>query len=151
MKATPKTARNGITQWISVDPLNFATLNWAKHVIEHRLAADATNSTVVRRALQLYRFHLEQLVSPTAPPHDLDSERRQLVAANRGSLQAPSKALMDALPTGDDGCHSIPTLTQLLARPDDTAMDFIKRDLAKWAAADAQAKKDHDTQDGPKS
>lgn len=108
---SPRTAQQGRPAWVSLDPISITRLDYAKHIITVELAASATNSTVVRRALAVYQLHLEDLARPLTPKRYLDTERRALIAANRGDKRSISANTLAALPSS----QPVPTLASLLA------------------------------------
>lgn len=113
MQRNYKTAQRGRPAWVSLCPLSITRIDYAKHFIGAELAASASSSTVVRRALELYQFHLEELASPIASKQDLDNERLALLRANRGDTRSVSAAQLAALP----GNQPVPSLASLLAPP----------------------------------
>lgn len=113
MQRNYKTAQRGRPAWMSLCPLSLTRVHWAKHFIGVELAASASSSTVVRRALELYQAHLEALAAPAASRLDLDNERLALLRANRGDMRSVSATQLAALP----GNEPVPSLASLIAPP----------------------------------
>jgi hypothetical protein len=123
----PRTAQRGKSYWFSVDPMTVSRLDWAKHVAKH-LGADASNSTVARRALEIYQAHLEHLLSPKVNPEQIDLERLRIIAANRGNTKSIPAELLSALPV-----RKLTDIARehLASKP--SVIDTLRTDLENWS------------------
>lgn len=123
----PKTARRGTPQWLSLDPMSRVRLDYLKHVAHHSFDAEATNSTIVRRALAVYLEHVESVM-----PFEGRGkwERLELIAANRGDTFTIPEPLIKAVPVRflsaikKEYAKVMPSATDAL----DRALDQIERD-----------------------
>jgi hypothetical protein len=85
-------------------------IEYVKRCLHLHAGTVATTSTIIRRALELYGGHVEDLTGSLALRRDLDMERRSVLRAARGDTKsAPAEAIAamnDRLPA--------PTLHNLL-------------------------------------
>jgi hypothetical protein len=123
----PRTAQQGATYYFSADRMTLARLDWMKHAAKFLLGADASNSTVVRRALEHYQGHFEGLISPRTSPEQIDLERLRLIAANRGNTKSIPAELLSALPV-----RKLTDIARehLASKP--RVIDTLRTDLDRW-------------------
>lgn len=90
-------ARQGIPRWFQADAASITRLAYCKQFAKNHLQASASNSTIIRRALQMYANHLEKLLT-TKPKSDArNMESWNLLAANKGdSADVPDEAILAA-------------------------------------------------------
>lgn len=123
----PRTAQNGTGRWFSADPATLTRLSWMKHAAEHFFNAQATNSTLVRRALEHYEHHLGKLLSPRTNPERIELERLRLIAANRGGRFTLPVDLLTALPV-----RKLSAISKDYRASQPRLIDQLKEDLAIW-------------------
>jgi hypothetical protein len=94
----PKNARQGHGVWTSLDPLTTTRLKWLRHFANEHLEAPATNSTIVRRALEVLTEQYEDALLFSMTATQAGAERRALNRANRGDLKTLSEDVIQQMP-----------------------------------------------------
>lgn len=145
---------SGTSIHFSADPISRTRLDFCIVVLARVLGIDASQSTVIRRALALYADSLTAVIeaqdlAATVPDHKLNenadpkalraklahsSERVAITKASKGDFRTISREQLEEGP--------VRPFKQLLAGPRgaaDTVADMIRRDLARWAAEAAPA------------
>lgn len=130
---TPRTAQRGKPSWFSADQMSQVRLCHAKRIATDLVKADATNSTIIRRALEVYQAHMESLLSSASGSLNLSWELNRLRAANRGASWNTPAHLITAGPL-----KSLGDIAADYHAKQPTPMDMIQADLKKWAVPTIQ-------------
>ena len=91
----PRTAHNGQPRWHSLDPLSELRVAFSKHTARNHFGVPASASTIVRRALQLYGSHIDELIELPRDDVRVDLERLALHQANQGELTRADRDKLD--------------------------------------------------------
>jgi len=98
---THRATRNGRHSDYSQDRASEVRLYWALHALTHALEVDANCSTIIRRALQHYQHHVEDVLDAGPNSTLAMIERTRIAEANRGAPLGISKEQALVLPVAN--------------------------------------------------
>jgi hypothetical protein len=148
---------SGEALYFSADPMTKTRLRFCQRTLLEVLGVDATNTVLIRRAIEVYAETLTDVINAqelaaTVPDHKLPDEktdrkalkaklihlreRKALKKATAGDTRALSKEQLDAAP--------IKPLNQLVEDhrvKQPSPIEMIRADLARWASQTTTAEK----------